>query len=104
VTNHQIVQTLAAHPRIREFVAVGERIASETGMIKSAAGAAAYLVEQANKTKKARLAEWHEGVIDGAGLGRNDPWLVFRRTMFAMACKQAGGVQRRRDTREQVGL
>jgi hypothetical protein len=104
VTNHQIVQTLAAHPQIREFVAVGERIASETGMIKSAAGAAAYLVGLANKAKKTRLAAWHEGVIDGAGLGKNDPRLVFRRTMFAMARKQAGLVQRRRDTREHVGL
>ena len=104
VTNHQIVQSLAAHPRIREFVAVGERIASETGMIKSAAGAAAYLVEQANKGKKATLAEWHEGVIDGAGLAKNDPRLVFRRTMFAMARRQAGVVQRRRDTREHVAL
>jgi hypothetical protein len=73
-------------------------------MIKSAAGAAAYLVGQANKAKKTRLAAWHEGVIDGAGLGKNDPRLVFRRTMFAMARKQAGLVQRRRDTREHVGL
>jgi hypothetical protein len=104
VTNHQIVQTLEAHLKIREFIAVGERIATETGMIKSAAGAAAYLVEQANKGRKTRLAEWHEGVIDGAGLGKNDPRLVFRRTMFAMARKQAGVVQRRRDTREHVAL
>jgi hypothetical protein len=104
VTNHQIVQTLQAHPKIRDYIAVGERIATETGMIKSAAGAAAYLVEQANKGKKAQLAEWHEGVIDGAGLGKTDPRLVFRRTMFAMARKQAGVVQRRRDTREHVAL
>jgi hypothetical protein len=104
VTNHQIVQTLAEHPRIREFVPVGERIAAETGMIKSAAGAAAYLVEQANKSKKTRLADWHEGIIDGAGLSKTDPRLVFRRTMFAMARKQAGVVQRRRDTREHVAL
>jgi hypothetical protein len=73
-------------------------------MIKSAAGAAAYLVEQANKGKKAKLAQWYEGVVDGAGLGKNDPRLVFRRTMFAMARKQAGVVQRRRDTREHVAL
>jgi hypothetical protein len=104
VTNHQIVQTLQQHPRIREFVAVGERIATETGMIKSAAGAAAYLVEAANRTRKGRLADWHEGVIEGAGLARTDPRLVFRRTMFAMARKQAGVVQRRRDTREHVAL
>jgi len=70
VTNHQIVQTLAANPKIREFVAVADRIAAETGMIKSAAGAAAYLVEQANKTKKTRLGDWHDGVIDGAAWPR----------------------------------
>lgn len=73
-------------------------------MIKSAAGAAAYLVEQANKGKKTYLAEWHEGIVDGAGLGKNDPRLVFRRTMFAMARRQAGMVQRRRDTREHLAL
>jgi hypothetical protein len=102
VTDHQIVQTLEAHPRIREFVPVGERIAGETGMIKSAAGAGSYLVEQANK--KAALDEWYEGIIGGAGLAKTDPRLTFRRTMFAMARKQAGVVQRRRDTREHVAL
>ncbi len=73
-------------------------------MIKSAAGAAAYLVGQANTGKRTRLAAWHEGIIDGTGLGKTDPRLVFRRTMFAMARKQAGVVQRRRDTREHFGL
>ena len=102
VTNHQIVQTLAAHPRIREFVPVANRVAAETGMIKSAAGAASYLVEHANK--RARLEDWYEGIIDGAGLAKSDPRLMFRRTMFAMARRQAGVVQRRRDTREHVGL
>jgi hypothetical protein len=104
VTNHQIVQTLQQHPAIRDFVGMGERIATETGMIKSAAGAAAYLVEHTNKGKTGRIAGWHEGVIDGTGLTRTDPRLVFRRTMFAMARKQAGVVQRRRDTREHFGL
>ena len=104
VTNHQIVETLAAHPRTRDFVPVGEQIAAETGMIKSAAGAAAYLTEQANKAKKAKMADWYEGIIDGAGLGKGDPRLIFRKTMFAMARKQAGVVQRRRDTREHVAL
>jgi len=73
-------------------------------MIKSSAGAAAYLVEQPNKGKKEKVAAWHASVIDGGGLGKNDPRLVFRRTMFAMARKQAGVVQRRRDTREHVAL
>lgn len=104
VTNHQIVQTLAANSKIRDFVAVADRIAAETGMIKSAAGAAAYLVEQANKGKKTQLADWYEGVVDGAGLAKTDPRLTFRKTMFAMARKQAGVVQRRRDTREHVAL
>jgi len=102
VTNHQIVQTLDANPKIREFVPVGERIATETGMIKSAAGAASYLVEQANK--RANLDDWYAGIIDGAGLAKTDPRLMFRRTMFAMARRQAGVVQRRRDTREHVAL
>lgn len=101
VTNHQIVQTLAEHPRLRRFVSVGERISTETGMIKSAAGAASYLVERVNKRSK--LEEWYDGIIEGAGLGKSDPRLAFRRTMFAMARKQ-NGVQRRRDTREHVAL
>jgi hypothetical protein len=102
VTNHQIVQTLAANPKIREFVPIGERIATETGMIKSAAGAASYLIGQANK--RAHLEDWYEGIIDGAGLAKTDPRLMFRRAMFAMARKQAGVVQRRRDTREHLAL
>ncbi len=102
VTNHQIVQTLEANPKIREFLAVGERIAAETGMIKSAAGAASYLIEHANK--RASLDDWYEGIIDGAGLAKTDPRLMFRRTMFSMARRQAGVVQRRRDTREHVAL
>lgn len=104
VTNHQIVQTLEGHPTIREFVGLGERIAAETGMIKSAAGAAAYLVEHVNHRRTDKLTAWHEGIVDGAGLARTDPRLVFRRTMFTMARKQAGVVRRRRDTREHFAL
>jgi RNA polymerase sigma factor (sigma-70 family) len=37
VTNHQIVQTLDEHPKPRDFLGVGEQIATATGMIKSAA-------------------------------------------------------------------
>jgi hypothetical protein len=103
VTNHQIVQTLAAHPKLRDYVQLGERISAETGMMKAAAGAAAYLVEQANRGKKAKLARWHDGVIEGAGLRKSDPRLVLRRTMFGMARRQ-GTAPRRRDTREHVGL
>src|SRR5947208_14577232 len=33
VTNHQIVQTLDQHSKLRDFVAAGEQIASATGMI-----------------------------------------------------------------------
>jgi hypothetical protein len=47
VTNHQIVQTLEQHPKVRDFVGLGEQIVAATGVIKSAAGAASYLVEQA---------------------------------------------------------
>jgi hypothetical protein len=102
VTNHQIVATLDEHPKIRDFVSVGERVAAETGMIKSAAGAASYLVESANP--KSDLSDWYEGIIDGASLAKSDPRLMFRRTMFSMARKQTGVVQRRRDTREHVAL
>jgi hypothetical protein len=102
VTNHQIVQTLDQHPKLRDFLSAGEQVAAATGMIKSAAGAASYLVEQANK--RADLTGWFEGIIDGAGLQRQDPRLLFRRVMFAMARKQAGQVQRRRDTREHFAL
>jgi hypothetical protein len=102
VTNHQIVQTLDQHPRLREFLSVGEQVAAATGMIKSAAGAASYLIEQANK--RADLGPWFDGIVDGAGLARQDPRLLFRRVMFSMARKQAGQVQRRRDTREHFAL
>lgn len=102
VTNHQILETLQAHPKLRDFVAVGERISTETGMIKSAAGAAAFLAEDANK--RADLTEWYDGVLEGAGLVKSDPRLLFRKLMFSMARKQAGQVQRRRDTREHVAL
>lgn len=104
VTNHQIVQTLAAHPRIGEFVPLAERIANETGMIKSASGASAYLIEQANRNRTAKLEDWYDGIIAGTGLHKNDPRLVFRRTMFSMTRRQAGVVQRRRDTREHLAL
>jgi hypothetical protein len=102
VTNHQIVQTLEQHPKLREFVVVGEQVATATGMIKSAAGAASYLVTQANV--RADLGGWFEGLIGGAGLVKQDPRLLFRRVMFNMARKQAGQVLRRRDTREHVAL
>lgn len=48
VTNHQVVLTLDEHPKLREFLGLGERIATATGMIKSAAAAATYLVTEAN--------------------------------------------------------
>jgi hypothetical protein len=102
VTNHQIVQTLQAHPRLREFLGLGEQIATATGMIKSAAGAASYLVEQANK--RASIELWYEGIIDGAGLVKSDPRLLFRKVMFQGARKQIGQPLRRRDTREHVAL
>ncbi len=102
VTNHQIVQTLDQHPRLRDFLSVGEQIAAATGMIKSAAGAASYLIEQA--TKRADLTGWYDGIIDGAGLAKGDPRLQFRRAMFNMTRRHAGQPLRRRDTREHVAL
>jgi hypothetical protein len=102
VTNHQIVETLEQHPKLRDFVPIGEQIAAATGMMKSAAGASSYLVSRA--ATKAQLDRWLDGIIDGAGLTKSDPRLIFRRVMFAMARRQAGQAMRRRDTREHVAL
>ena len=102
VTNHQVVQTLQSHPKLRNFLSLGEQVAAATGMIKSAAGAASYLVEQANK--RGHLDDWYEGIIDGTGLIKSDPRLLFRRVMFQGARKQIGQPLRRRDTREHVAL
>jgi hypothetical protein len=102
VTNHQIVQALADNPKLRDYTGFAEQVATATGMIKSAAGAASYLVAQANV--KADLTPWFEGIIDGAGLAKGDPQLVFRRVMLADARKKAGQGLRRRDTREHVAL
>lgn len=102
VTNHQILQTLADNPAIRDVIAPAEQISAATGMIKSAAGAACYLINRVNQP--ASLEPWYEGLIDGAGLNKTDPRLKFRNLMQAMARKQAGLVQRRRDTRESVAL
>jgi len=102
VTNHQIVTTLAAHPKLREFIVVGDQLAAAVGMIKSAAGAASYLVSQANP--KADLSAWFEGVTEGTGLPKGDSRLMLRRVMFNMTRKREGQPKRRRDTREHVGL
>jgi hypothetical protein len=102
VTNHQIVQALVDHPKLRDYVGPGEQIAQATGMIKSAAGSASYLVAKANPGTD--LTAWFEGIIDGAGLVKGDPRLLFRRVMFAHTRKQAGQVLRRRETREHVTL
>ncbi|MBO0883441.1 MAG: hypothetical protein J2P17_24515 [Mycobacterium sp.] len=102
VSNQQILETLEANPSIREYVAVGDRLASEVGMIKSAGGAVSYLVARVNSQKK--LQPWLDGVIDGAGLEKGDARLRFRNHMLGLARREAGEVRRRRDTREHVGL
>lgn len=102
VTNRQILDTLHEHPGVREYVVLGERTATETGMIKSAAAAASYLVDHANP--QADLDPWWEGLLEGAGLTRDDPRLRFRNTMLRMAREQASRTQRRRNTREHVAL
>jgi hypothetical protein len=101
VTNHQITQTLEQHPKLRDFISPGEQIAAATGMIKSAAGASSYLVTQ---TSPRDLSAWFAGIIEGTGLTKGDPRLLFRRVMFAHTRKQAGQVLRRRETREHVTL
>src|SRR5437763_7148551 len=102
VSNHQIVATLEQHPKLRDYIGVGEQIAAATGMIKSAAGAASYLVAQASRRRD--LSAWFDGVVEGTGLVKGDPRLLFRRVMFAHTRKQAGQVMRRRETREHVTL
>lgn len=102
VSNQQILDTLAQHPGIRDFLALGERIGTEAGMIKTAAGTASYLVDRANPT--AGLDPWFDGITEGAGLVKADPRLRFRNTMLRMAREQAGHTQRRRNTREHVLL
>ncbi len=102
VTNHQIVTTLAAHRKLRGFIVVGDQLAAAIGMIKSAAGAASYLVAQTNP--KADLGPWFDGVTEGAGLPKGDSRLMLRRVMFNMTRKREGQPKRRRDTREHVGL
>ncbi|MGI8415138.1 MAG: hypothetical protein ACR2P2_02810, partial [Nakamurella sp.] len=86
VTNHQIVTTLAAHRKVRQFIVVGDQLAAAIGMIKSAAGAASYLVAQANP--KADLGPWFDGVTEGAGLPKGDSRLMLRRVMFNMTRKR----------------
>ena len=101
VSNHQIVQTLEQHPKLRDFIGVGEQVAAATGMIKSAAGAASYLVTEANRGD---LSGWFDGIVEGTGLPKGDPRLMFRRVMFAHTRKQVGQPMRRRETREHVTL
>ncbi|MDT4937039.1 MAG: hypothetical protein QOG80_710 [Pseudonocardiales bacterium] len=102
VTNHQIVEALDAHPKLRDFISIGEEIATATGMMRSAAGAASYLVSRA--ARRAELEDWYDGIIEGAGLSKQDPRLLFRKIMFSMARKQAGQVLHRRESREHVAL
>ncbi len=102
VTNHQVVETLAAHPKLRDFIVVGDQLSVAIGMIKSAAGAPSYRVSQANP--KADLIPWFDGVTEGAGLAKGDSRLMLRRVMFNMTRKREGQPKRRRDTREHVGL
>lgn len=75
VTNHQIVHTLEEHPKLRDAIATADQIASATGMIKSAAGAASYLITQTNK--RADLAPRFDGIVEGTGLEKGDPRLAF---------------------------
>jgi hypothetical protein len=102
VSNQQILETLEQNPKIRDFITVGEQLTHEVGTIKSAGGAASYLVSRINSQKK--LQPWFDGVIDGAGLERGDARLRFRNHMLNLARRDAGEVRRRRDTREHVGL
>ena len=70
-------------------------------MIKSAAGAASYLITQASRRD---LNPWYDGITEGTGLTKGDPRLLFRRVIFAHTRKQTGQPMRRRETREHVTL
>jgi len=59
------VQTLEQHPKLPDFIGTGEQISTATGMIKSAAGAASYLVTQ---TSTRHLSGWFDGIIEGTAL------------------------------------
>lgn len=102
VTTPQLLETLEAHPKIRDYVSVGLDVSVATGTIKSAAASASYLVSKAGSKKK--LEPWFEGLIEGAGLTKNDARLKYRNHMLTLARKQAGEVRRRRDNREHVWL
>lgn len=71
-------------------------------MIKSAAGAASYLVGRKNSAKK--IEPGLDGLIEGARLTKTDARLKLRNLMLNMARRQAGEGRRRHDTREQVVL
>jgi hypothetical protein len=95
------VETLERHAKLHDFISVGEQISVATGMVKSAAGAASYLVTLASRRD---LSPWFDGIVEGTGLSKGDPRLLFRRVMFAHTRKQAGQPMRRRETREHVTL
>ncbi|MBO0840934.1 MAG: hypothetical protein J2O49_08965 [Sciscionella sp.] len=101
ITNHQIMQALNEHPKLREFISVADDISSAISMIKSAAGAAAYLT--ARDVKPAKLQPWYDGLINGTGLTKSDPRLLLRNTMFRLGRKEAGQLQRR-DPRQHLAL
>lgn len=101
VTNHQIVEALEQHSKLREYIGVADDISTAISMIKSAAGAAAYLT--ARDTKPAKLQPWYDGLIEGTNLKKSDPRLLLRNTMFRLGRKEAGQLQRR-DPRQHLSL
>lgn len=102
VSNSQVLQMLEKNPKIRDYVLVGEHLSNSMGINKSAGGAATYLVARANSARK--IAPWLEGLIEGAGLAKNDPRLKLRNHMSSLARRAAGEARRRYDPREHVSL
>ena len=103
VSNHQIVHTLESHPKLREYVGVGERVAGGHRDDQKR-GRRVRPTGRPGEPARRPNARGLTGVNDGAGLVKSDPRLLFRRVMFNMARRHAGQVLRRRDTREHVGL
>ncbi|KMV19641.1 hypothetical protein ACT17_06275 [Mycolicibacterium conceptionense] len=102
VTNTQVLEVLEKNPKVRDYVHPGEHLSAAIGMNKSAGGAASYLVARANSARK--ITPWLDGLIEGAGLAKNDARLKLRNHMSSLARRQVGEARRRYDPREQVSL
>jgi hypothetical protein len=68
LSNPQILELLEQHPTVRDYTTVADHIGQATGMIRTAAGAASYLVDRVNP--RADLSQWYAGISEGTSLGK----------------------------------